>query len=116
MDHFTHQLADLLLEIEAELRRLRLWEPQPPPPEALASLIPFCHDTLRFEQWLQWVLLPKMKQVIERDEECPSSSDITPLAEHRFAQLAQPTATLLKLLARFDEQINREGRLRERAG
>lgn len=116
MDHFTHQLADLLLEIEAEMRRLRLWEPQPPPAQALASLIPFCHDTLHFEQWLQWVLLPKMKQVIESDEECPSSSDITSLAEHRFAQLTQPTATLLGLLARFDEQINREGRLRESAG
>lgn len=113
MDHFTHQLADLLLEIEAEMRRIGLWEPQPPPPQALASLIPFCHDTLRFEQWLQWVLLPKIKQVVECDAECPSSSDITPLAEHRFTQLTRPTTALLKLLERFDQQINREGRLRE---
>jgi uncharacterized protein YqcC (DUF446 family) len=114
MDHFTHQLADLLLEIEAEMRRIGLWEPQPPPPQALTSLIPFCHDTLRFEQWLQWVLLPKVKQIVESDEECPSSSDITPLAEHRFGQLPQQTAALLQLLERFDKQINREGRLRER--
>jgi uncharacterized protein YqcC (DUF446 family) len=112
MDHFTHQLADLLLEIEAELRRLSLWGHQSPPPEALTSLVPFCHDTLYFEQWLQWVMLPKFKQVVEGRAECPASSEIAPLAEHRFAQMHTPTAMLLTLLERLDQQINREGRLR----
>jgi len=109
MDRFAHQLADLLLEIEAELRRLALWESVPPPPEALQSLVPFCHDTLRLEQWLQWVLLPKMKRVVEQGVDCPSSSEIMPLAEYRFAQLPQPTARLLRLIEQFDTQINREG-------
>ncbi len=108
MDQFNHQLADLLLEIEAEMRRLNLWEATPPPDAALQSLMPFCHDTLRLEQWLQWVFLPKMKQVVESEEECPSSSEIAPLAEYRFAQLARPTATLLALIERFDNHINRQ--------
>ncbi len=110
MDHFSHHLADLLLEIEAEMRRSGLWEAQAPAPQAMQSLVPFCHDTLRFEQWLQWVFLSKMKRVIEGAETCPSSSEITPLAEHRFEQLEQPTALLLDLLSRFDDFINREGR------
>ena len=108
MDHFTHQLADLLLNIEAEMRRIDLWEGHPPEPQALQSLIPFCHDTLRFEQWLQWVFVPKIKQVVESGEECPSSSDISPLAEYRFEQLAQPTTELLQLIERIDSHINRE--------
>ena len=112
MDHFTHQMADLLLEIEAEMRRIDLWEDQPPAPQALQSLIPFCHDTLRFEQWLQWVFLAKMKRVLEGNEECPSSSDIAPLAEHRFEQLMPPTTPLLGMIERFDGHINREGRMR----
>jgi uncharacterized protein YqcC (DUF446 family) len=106
MDHYIHQLADLLLEIEAEMRRIGLWQNEPPPEKALQSLVPFCHDTLRFEQWLQWVFLPKMKQVVEGGEECPNSSDITPLAEYRFAQLPQQTDTLMRLLERFDRYIN----------
>ncbi len=108
MDNFTHQLADLLLELEAEMRCIGLWEAEPPAPQALQSLVPFCHDTMRFEQWLQWVLLPKMKQVVESSEECPSSSEIAPLAEYRFEQLAQPTTVLLTLIERFDSHINQE--------
>jgi uncharacterized protein YqcC (DUF446 family) len=112
MDKFCHQIADLLLEIEAEMRRIELWERQPPLPPALQSLVPFCHDTLRFEQWLQWGFLATMKQAVESDEEYPSSSDITPMAEYRFAQLSQPTAPLLRLIERFDHHINHQGQLR----
>jgi uncharacterized protein YqcC (DUF446 family) len=106
MDSVTHQLADIILDIEAEMRRIGLWEATPPEEEALASLVPFCHDTLAFEQWLQWVLLAKMKAVVESGEAFPASSDITPLAELRFAQLPQPTERLLELLQRFDDFIN----------
>jgi uncharacterized protein YqcC (DUF446 family) len=116
MDHFAHHLADLLLEIEAQMRHLGLWEQQPPPPQALASLIPFCHDTLLFEQWLQWVLLVKLKQVVEDDEECPASSEIAPLAEYRLAQLRLPATALLRLIERLDQEINREGRRRGGGG
>lgn len=108
MDSLSHQLADLLLDIEAEMRRIGLWEAQPPGDEALASLAPFCHDTLQFEQWLQWVLLPKMKQVLESEEGFPASSDITPLAELRLQQLPQQTDQLLVLIRAFDSFINRQ--------
>jgi uncharacterized protein YqcC (DUF446 family) len=107
VDKFTHQLADLILAIEAEMRRLNMWEAQPPDSEALESLAPFCHDTLRFEQWLQWVFLAKMKQVLETEEGFPASSDIAPLAELRFEQLPQQTGQLLALIKQFDEFINR---------
>lgn len=107
MDRLTHQCADLLLAIEAEMRRIGLWGASAPEPEALASLTPFCHDTLALEQWLQWVFLPRMHRVVERDEEWPTSSEIEPLAEFRFAQLPQPTSRLLDLIRQFDELINR---------
>ncbi len=110
MDHFIHQLADLLLEIEAELRRTGLWQDEAPPDQALQSLVPFCHDTLRLEQWLQWVFVPKMKGVIEGREECPNSSEIAPLAEYRFQQLQVESGRLLSLIEKFDRLINREGR------
>jgi uncharacterized protein YqcC (DUF446 family) len=47
-----------------------------------------------------------MKAVVESGEAFPASSDITPLAELRFAQLPQPTERLLELLQRFDDFIN----------
>jgi len=109
VDTIAHQLADLILELEAEMRHIGLWEIQPPTDEALDSLTPFCHDTLRFEQWLQWVFLPKMKRVLETEEGFPASSDIAPLAELRFEQLPQHTEQLLALIEAFDRFINKTG-------
>lgn len=109
MDTLSHQLADLLLAIEAEMRRISLWETERPPEEALSSLFPFCHDTLAFHQWLQWVFLPRMKTVLETEEDFPASSDISPLAEYSFAQLPHDTDKLLELIRKFDDFITRQG-------
>ena len=103
-----HQLADLLLAIEAEMRRIALWEQESPEPAALASLMPFCHDTLSFPQWLQWVFLPKMKQVLESGQDIPASSDIHPLAEYALADHPEEIQQLLLLIERFDRLINRQ--------
>lgn len=89
------------------MRRIGLWQQTRPDSEALESIAPFCHDTLTFEQWLQWVFLPKMKHVIETGEDFPTTSDIHPLAEYRFAQLPQQTTRLLDLIQQFDLLITR---------
>ena len=91
------------------MRRISLWDSLPPSEEALSSLVPFCHDTLSFEQWLQWVFLQKMKTVLETEEDFPSSSEIAPLAEYSFARQSQATDRLLALIREFDEFINRQG-------
>lgn len=106
-DSFFHQMADLLLEIESEMRRVGLWGHTPLPAAAFASRVPFCHDTMEFEQWLQWVLLPRMRQVVEQDDGWPNNSAILPLAEHRFAQLPHATSNLAEMLGLFDDLIVR---------
>jgi len=107
LDHRIHQLADLILNIEAEMRTIALWESRPPPADALRSLAPFCHDRLYFHQWIQWVLLPKMRKVIETETDIPTSSDIYPLAEYSFQKLKQETRQLLLLINQFDRLISR---------
>lgn len=88
------------------MRRIGLWESERPDDEALASLVPFCHDTLTFEQWLQWVFLPKMKAVVESGEDFPASSEIQPLAEYSLGRLPHETGRLLELICKFDDFIN----------
>ena len=111
MDILLHQVADLLLAVEQEMRRLGLWESTPPPSEALQSLVPFCYDTLRFEQWLQWVFLSKMKQALEHQIDFPATSNIAALAELRFPELHPlDTQRLLQLLREFDDTINSASR------
>lgn len=102
-----HHIADLLLAIEQEMRRIGLWEDVAPSAAALASPLPFCHDTLEFHQWLQWVFLARMRTLLQSGAPLPTACDIHPLAEHSFLELPQDTARLLKLIGEIDRTISR---------
>ena len=97
-----HALADALLELERELRALGLWSPQTPPLGALSSQEPFCLDTLDFEQWLQWVFIPRMAAIIEAGGRMPPGCNIQPMAEESFAHLGRRGHDLRSILGRID--------------
>lgn len=99
-------LQDILHNIEQQMRRLGLWETTRPPIEALQSPMPFCYDTLRFPQWLQWVFLPRCEQIALTREGIPQSSDIHSLAEYYFEEAAIDAEQLLMHIHQFDELIN----------
>ncbi|WP_285418131.1 YqcC family protein [Pseudomonas sp. efr-133-TYG-5] len=85
MDARFPQIADQLLLIESELRTQGWWDAVEPSAEALSSVEPFSVDTLEFEQWLQWIFLPKMKFILEQDLPLPNASGIQEMAEMVFA-------------------------------
>lgn len=107
MDRRVPELAEQLLHIERELRVLGVWAASPPDAQALASQEPFCVDTLSFDQWLQWIFLPKMKTVLERGETLPAVSGILAMAEMVYRGQPQHMAGLLEALERFDMLISR---------
>jgi uncharacterized protein YqcC (DUF446 family) len=100
-----NQVASVILALEAEMRLVGLWQETAPPREALKSTQPFCFDTLEFHQWLQWILIPKTREILEQDLRLPEVSDIAPLAEYRFEQLPQETGRLLELIREFDRLL-----------
>lgn len=101
-----HLLSVLLKDVEAECRRLQLWELEPPTPEALASTEPFCLDTLTFTQWLQFVFFVRMSQLIDHRATLPTSCQIAPMAEEYFARLALNANTLIARLKDIDELLS----------
>ncbi len=101
------QVATLIDAIEQEMRRLGLWAQDPPPPAAMASRVPFCYDTLKFWQWLQWILVPRIRLILVDGEPLPAASAIAPLAEVEFRRLPQDTQRLLDLIREFDRLISR---------
>ncbi|CAD5106932.1 YqcC family protein [Zestomonas carbonaria] len=108
MDARVPKLAEQLLLIERELRLLGFWSAESPADEALASLEPFCVDTLSFEEWLQWIFLPRMKVLIEQEKVLPETSGIRPMAEVAYREQPVETRRLLELLGEFDRLINRK--------
>lgn len=105
MDKRFPQVADQLLLIERELRVLGRWEDVPPSDEALASREPFCVDAMDFDQWLQWIFLPRMKIILEQDLALPNASGIVEMAQVVYVDRAQETRRLQELLAQFDRLI-----------
>lgn len=93
--------------LEAELRRLELWEHEPPSASLLASTQPFAVDTLRFSQWLQWLLIPRMRRIFAGEGSLPTQSAIHPYAEDCVDALEDSQALLL-LIERFDGLIRGE--------
>lgn len=88
--------------IEQRLMELDLWTKERPEPEALNSNMPFCVDTLRLEQWLQFVFLPKMKTIIKRKQLPPGPAKIAPIAEEVFKE-KQDSHKLIRAIKKFDE-------------
>ncbi|WP_268799534.1 YqcC family protein [Pseudomonas huanghezhanensis] len=105
MDQRFPQIAEQLLLIERELRLLGLWKAVPPSDEDLSSREPFCVDTLDFDQWLQWIFLPRMKIILEHDLQLPNASGILEMAQMVYAGRAAETRNLQALLAEFDRLI-----------
>ncbi|MDO8332584.1 MAG: YqcC family protein [Pseudomonas sp.] len=98
-------LAQQLRLIEVELRRLDWWTAISPTAAALASEQPFAVDSMAFEQWLQWLFLPRMQQLLESGAPLPSACGIAPMAEMSLAERAYQARALLQLLGEFDRLI-----------
>lgn len=103
------EVAEHLLEIEAELRRLAFWEEHPPSRATLTSPLPFCHDTLKLTQWLQFVFLVRMKALIEKGAPLPTECEIAPYAEEYF-RAAEETERLQEILADIDRLLTSAAR------
>lgn len=92
-----------LKELERELYSLDLWSLQAPSRVQLASTQPFCVDTMAFEQWLQWVFIPRLRLLADQGLALPGGCQVAPMGEQALRHLGRRQADLLTLLARIDQ-------------
>lgn len=92
----------LLDELELALKKKQLWSSTPPSVSALASSAPFCCDTMRFEQWLQFVLINKLRILIEQNQPLPANANIATMAQHVMAEHTE----IIELLIKIDTVLN----------
>ena len=96
------RLSQLLKTLENELRMQGRWDAAKPPPGALGSTQPFAVDTLTFDQWLQWILLPKMNDLLLRQLPLPDNCAIQPMAEEVYDQEDDGALRLIGIIAEID--------------
>jgi uncharacterized protein YqcC (DUF446 family) len=100
-----NQLISLLIDIECEMRRASLWSVDPPSAEAMASVEPFCVDTMGFDAWLQFVFLPRMHELLTTEPPLPIACDIAAMAETVWAANTR-TKNVIHVLRVFDQAIS----------
>lgn len=96
----------LLASLEREMRRVGWWQTIKPAADKLASIEPFCVDTLTFSEWLQWVYCPKMQELIDKNKHLPLSSGLLPIAEEAWNGANANTEALLEIISRLDNLVN----------
>jgi uncharacterized protein YqcC (DUF446 family) len=90
--------------IEAELRRIGRWQAEPPAPEAFESRQAFFGDTMALEQWLQFVLLPRVRDIVARGGAFPAQSQVGAYALRNFDGDAEAQG-LVQILLEFDRHV-----------
>ncbi|MCW4629989.1 MULTISPECIES: YqcC family protein [Marinomonas] len=104
-DH--HVLADLLMDLQMAMQDCGVWECGTPSNEALQSTEPFCIDTMRFEQWLRFVMIERFKTLLATGSDLPVRCHISPMAEEAFKH--KPSANvahLVNCLNRIDQHLS----------
>ncbi|MBD1584312.1 YqcC family protein [Pseudoalteromonas sp. S16_S37] len=96
----------LLENLEQALASAKLWQMTPIDPQLLQSTQPFCCDTLQFEQWLQFVFIPKMLALIAQDLPLPSNIALTPMAQMTLRDQAN-YKVILRVLESIDNSLSK---------
>lgn len=92
----------LLQQLEDELRQSGVWQATEPAEHALQSTQPFALDTLEPHEWLQWIFLPRMQQMLEQQMTLPSGFMLSPYFDEVWKQREEFAAVML-VLNRIDK-------------
>ena len=101
----NQQLGCLLMDVEACMRSGQLWSSERPADQALASDKPFAIDTLKFEEWLQFIFIERLRALIHSEQPLPNKSSIVPMAEESFRHYQNYPRQLVALLAKVDDLL-----------
>jgi uncharacterized protein YqcC (DUF446 family) len=102
----TELIAKKIAEIEAEMKKIRLWQDEDLPAEKYENPGFFGIGSMSFVQWLQFIFIPTVKRTMASGEEFPDESQVALQAIKEF--VAWPaydadTEDLVKLLEEFDD-------------
>jgi uncharacterized protein YqcC (DUF446 family) len=104
-----HDRVTVLLRLlEDELRAQDRWDPAPPDAEALRSSVPFAADVLSFDQWLQWILLPRFQALLDLGAALPTRCAIRPMAEEVYDDEDLPAQRIVGLLGELDRVLEEQ--------
>jgi uncharacterized protein YqcC (DUF446 family) len=90
--------------IGQELRQLRVWQSEPMREAAYASDKAFFADTMTLFQWLQFVLVPRIQEIVAERAGFPAESNVGAYAVRELDGFDEAHHLILAL-SEFDEFV-----------
>ena len=94
-------VTEAIDRVEAELKRIGYWRNEPLPPEMYQFTQAFAMDTMPFSYWLQFILIPRVRSIIDVGGEFPPTSMVAAQAVREFDG-ADEAGGLVSALGDFD--------------
>ncbi len=101
-DKFNAKVLKKIAEIEAEMQQAGAWSDKPFNKKLLKDMGPFGGRTMPFENWLQFVLIPRTHEIIKNKEIFPQNSQVGTYAIKEFDGRNE-YSKLISLLCEFDK-------------
>ena len=88
-------------EIVTEMKEIGFWQDAPLEPEQYDFRAAFALDTMAFNQWLQFIFVPRVGQILDSQGTFPTRSQVGAQAIREFDTVPE-AAQLVELLCAFD--------------
>ncbi len=99
----SQEVSVLLNDLECVLRAEGHWADIPPSIEALSSKEPFCVDTLSCLEWLQWIYIPRLREIMDQYASLPTGAQVQPYIEEALGSMRLIGGTRVhEIVARLD--------------
>ncbi|WP_448213846.1 YqcC family protein [Colwellia sp. MEBiC06753] len=98
----------LLAALTESLQSAALWSQTEPSAEQLASAQPFCLDTLAFEQWLQFIFIPRINAMVAQNIALPTNVAIYPYAEEVLEPSNIKHQQVLNVIKQIDQRLSEQ--------
>ena len=96
------ELEAILAEMETELAKLGLWDVPEPDARAFESVSPFFLDTMELHEWLRYVLIKKLRDLMAASGKLPEKAEIFPYAYEFYHEDRSRYLGLLRSIHRLD--------------
>ena len=96
------ELEAILAEMETELAKLGLWDVPEPEANAFKCTSPFFLDTMELHEWLRYVLIKKLRDLMAASGKLPEKAEIFPYAYEFYHEDRSRYLGLLRSIHRLD--------------
>jgi uncharacterized protein YqcC (DUF446 family) len=106
VDMSQYQAAALCADrIEQELKAIHAWSENALPEEAYNFERAFAADTMSFYQWIQFILLDRIRSIVAEEGEFPARSQVSTYAVRELDGVNEASG-LIDALNQLDDLIN----------